>query len=66
MCHFLNLLRRAASLEKLFTVGYVQMKVGCGSGGVDGFVTFLKVNMVNNNHHVAGKDMCVGFLCIRV
>jgi hypothetical protein len=21
---------------------------------------------VNNNHHVAGKDMCVGFLCIRV
>jgi hypothetical protein len=21
---------------------------------------------VNNNHHVAGKDMCVGFLCIHV
>jgi hypothetical protein len=23
-------------------------------------------HMVNNNHHVAGKDMCLGFSCIGV
>jgi hypothetical protein len=22
--------------------------------------------MVSNNHHVAGKDMCVGFFCVSV